>query len=68
MGHILQSTPDMGEYEAEVRRESFYLYGHKICLYPDQSDDRHGTIEIDYKDIPKLRAALDLVDEKRKQP
>ena len=27
MGHILESTPEMGEYRVEVRRESFYLSG-----------------------------------------
>lgn len=27
MGMILETTPDMGEYSVEVRKESFYLSG-----------------------------------------
>jgi len=39
MGMMLESTPEMGEYSVEVRRESFYLRGegtrHAIIIYPD---------------------------------
>lgn len=73
MGHILESTPEMGEYSVEVRRESFYLRGedtydkearHAIELYPSSRDNSHGqgTVEILIEDIPKIRAALDLVE------
>jgi hypothetical protein len=73
MGLCLDSTPEMGEYSVEVRRESFYLRGadsydkeqrHAIELYPSSIDGRHGqgTVEILIEDIPKIRAALDLVE------
>lgn len=69
MGACLESTPEMGEYEVEVRRESFYLRGedsysglqrHAIHLYPHECGQ--GTIELLIEDIPKIRAALDLVE------
>lgn len=74
MGLCLDSTPEMGEYSVEVRRESFYLRGadtyeraqrHAIELYPSSQDGRHsqGTVEILIEDIPKIRAALDLVEQ-----
>jgi hypothetical protein len=73
MGLCLESTPEMGEYSVELRRESFYLRGedsydqerrHAIELYPSSSDGRHGqgTVEILIEDIPKIRAALDLIE------
>jgi len=73
MGVCLPSTPDMGEYSVEVRRESFYLRGadtydkpqrHSIELYPSARDGTHsqGTVEILLEDIPKIRAALDAVE------
>jgi hypothetical protein len=72
MGMCLDSTPEMGEYSVEVRRESFYLRGedsyfeerrHAIQVYPS-SEGRHsqGTVEILIEDIPKIRAALDAVE------
>lgn len=78
MGYIPQPTPAMGPYSVEVRRESFYLRGdsdadvdqrrqgtrHGIFLYPDPyPDGRQGTVEILLEDIPKVRAALDLVEQ-----
>lgn len=69
MGVCLDPTPEMGEYRAEVRRESFYLFGedasdrHTIGLYPDSDGPSNsGTVEILIEDIPKIRAALDAVD------
>lgn len=71
MGMCLESTPEMGEYSVEVRRESFYLRGadsydkrqrHAIELYPSSPDGRQGTVEILIEDIPKVRAALDAVE------
>jgi hypothetical protein len=69
MGLILDSTPEMGEYSVEVRRESFHLSGgkepHTICVYPNYHLDvalLEGTCEILIEDIPKIRAALDLVE------
>jgi hypothetical protein len=71
MGLILESTPEMGEYSVEVRRESFYLRGadsydkpmrHAIELYPSPPGGRQGTVEILIEDIPKIRAALDEVE------
>ena len=74
MGICLDSTPEMGEYSVEVRRESFYLRGedsydrerrHAIELYPSSEDGRHnqGSVEILIEDIPKIRAALDRVEQ-----
>lgn len=73
MGYCPESTPEMGEYSIEVRRESFYLRGddtyneekrHAIELYPSSKDKSHnqGTVEILIEDIPKIRASLDLVE------
>lgn len=73
MGFCPDSTPEMGEYSVEIRRESFYLRGedsydkprrHAIELYPSANDGHHGqgTVEILIEDIPKIRAALDLVE------
>lgn len=76
MGHLPDSTPEMGEYSVEVRRESFYLKGeylfdpeqgryvkhkHAITVY-ENGDCGQGTVEILIEDIPKIRAALDLVE------
>lgn len=69
MGMCLDSTPEMGEYSVEIRRESFYLRGadnyqtkqrHAIEVYPNATGQ--GTVEILIEDIPKIRAALDLVE------
>lgn len=70
MGMILESTPAMGEYSVEVRRESFYLRGednyerdgrHAITVY-EVADRRTGTVEILIEDISKIRASLDEVE------
>ena len=63
MGMCLDATGDMGDFEVEVRRESFKLYGGEgpSQMYADQG--RTGGIEISIADIPKVRAALDLVEE-----
>lgn len=69
MGMILDATPEMGEYNVEVRRESFYLMGadnhkgkqrHAIELYPNEHGQ--GTAEFLIEDLPKIRAALDAVE------
>lgn len=75
MGLCLDSRdePLLGEYSVEVRRESFYLRGadtyekeerHAIELYPSSRDGAHnqGTCEFLIEDIPKIRAALNLVE------
>lgn len=70
MGCIVESTPAMGEYHVEVRRESFYLQGidpdperrHTIFVYPDVDGNGDGVAEILIADIPKIRAALDEVE------
>lgn len=68
MGRILDSTPEMGEYAVEVRKESFYLHGidpngkHTIFVYPDVDGKGDGVVEILTADIPKIRAALDEVE------
>ena len=68
MGCIVESTPAMGEYHVEVRRESFYLQGidpkghHTIFVYPDVDGKGDGVAEILIADIPKIRAALDEVE------
>lgn len=56
MGLILESTSEMGLWIVETRRESFVLLG-------PGDDDR---LEAYYDDIPKLRAALNLVEQKRR--
>jgi len=70
MGFCLDSTPEMGEYTVEVRRESFYLRGadsyngdtkHGIYIYPNPPSQQ-GTVEILIEDIPKIRAALDHIE------
>lgn len=72
MGMCLDPTPEMGEYSVEVRRESFYLRGedsthfdqrHAIELYPHYAGGNQGTVEILIEDIPKIRAALDQVEQ-----
>jgi len=67
MGMQLEQTPAMGEYIAEVRRESFYLQGtgkrHTLTLYPDVDNTDTGVVEILIEDIPKIRAALDAVEQ-----
>lgn len=78
MGMCLDSTPEMGEYSVEVRRESFYLRGedsygrpkrHALELYPSSNDGSHnqGTVEILIEDIPKIRACLDAVEQHLKR-
>jgi hypothetical protein len=69
MGMCLDATPEMGEYSVEVRRESFHLRGgkepHTIYVYPNYHLDvalLEGSCELLIKDIPKIRAALDLVE------
>ena len=69
MGMCLDSTPEMGEYSVEVRRESFYLRGedsfHKTAVHGMQlytNAHGQGTVEILIEDIPKIRAALDVVE------
>lgn len=71
MGMQLEQTPDMGEYFVEVRRESFYIQGisgqrdnkHTIFVYPDVDGKGDGVAEILIADIPKIRAALDAVEQ-----
>ncbi len=41
MGHILDSTEAMGEYSAEVRDESFYVYGEEGPHDSDGALPRH---------------------------
>jgi hypothetical protein len=77
MGLCPDATPEMGEYSVEIRRESFYLRGqdsydrpqrHALELYPSSNDGSHsqGTVEILIEDIPKIRAALDLVEKHKR--
>lgn len=70
MGVQLEQTEAMGEYHVEVRRESFYLQGidrtgkHTITVYPSvDSRNGEGVAEILIADIPKIRAALDAVEQ-----
>ena len=49
MGFCHEPTPDMGRFEVETRRESFYLH---------IQDDSRPHPEFLYTDIPALRAAL----------
>lgn len=76
MGMCLDPTPEMGEYSVEVRRESFYLRGayayretkqgvpHAIVVYPEMEPQSiYGSVELDLEDIPKIRAALDQVEQ-----
>ncbi len=67
MGMCLDATPEMGDFLVEVRRESFYLQNTSkrkpITLYPDVDDSDTGVVELMIEDIPKLRAALDQVEQ-----
>lgn len=72
MGLLIASTPGMGEYTVEVRRESFVISGedsyderrrHAIFCYPNKTGQ--GSVEILTEDIPKIRALLDLVERMR---
>lgn len=69
MGMMLDPTPGMGEFHAEVRRESFYLQAitigsakPRVFLYPNVDNDGSGVVEFELSDIPKIRAALDQVE------
>lgn len=70
MAAILEPTPEMGEYGVNLRSESFVLHGedsydgkrrHAIFCYPNEKSGQ-GSVEILIEDIPKIRAALDLVE------
>ena len=64
MGHVLESTKEMGHFNVEVRSDSFYLSSElkdKMTLSP--SDFHDGTIEFNLEDISKLRACLDTIEE-----
>lgn len=73
MGYIPRMTPEAGEYSVEVRSESFYLRGeepepdrpsprHSVGVYP-KGETNLGTAELLIEDIPKIRAALDVVEQ-----
>lgn len=63
MGVMLESTPEMGGYGVEVRRSTFYLAG-PITVYENPGFD--SVAEFDIAEIPKIRAALDLVEKHAK--
>lgn len=65
MGLQLTSTPIMKDWEVELRKESFYLYQADMVLYPHEGQD-YGTVEISYDDLPKLKAAIALVEANRR--
>lgn len=60
MGMQHEPTADMGDFAVETRRESFYLTCPRVVAYSD------GYIEIEYADIPKMRAALDQAEQSRR--
>ena len=64
MGIIHESTPDMGSLTVECRTKSFYVTGDEVYTYAPDGD--RGTVEINYADIPKVRAALDLAEKNRR--
>lgn len=53
MGLQLDPTRNMGAYNVEMRRESFWLRG------PFETFDHDRGVEFMLADIPKIRAALD---------
>jgi hypothetical protein len=63
MGFCPDSTPEMGEFTVETRRESFFIRGPMDAY---ESDGGQGATEILYSDIPKIRAALDLVEKHKR--
>jgi hypothetical protein len=75
VGYILDLPTEAGGYSVEVRRESFYLVGaddldgeHAIYVYPDPYPDGHrGAVEIELRDIPKVRACLDAIEKYLKE-
>jgi hypothetical protein len=55
MGFCHEPTSEMGHLRVETRRESFYVKG----LRDWNQDEGHLFIELEYRDVPALRAALD---------
>jgi hypothetical protein len=62
---VIEPTPEMGQFTIETRSESFYLRG-PMWGYGD-GHSKHSSVEIDYDDIQKIRAALDQAEELRKK-
>jgi hypothetical protein len=56
MGMQLNPTSEMGEIQTEIRSKSAYIYSGGEFSAED------GVIDIDFPDIPKLRAALDQIE------
>lgn len=67
MGYLLTTEPEFEEddahrerpgwvIEAEIRRESFYLYS-----------EHGGSVEIVYEDLPRLKRILERIEERRGQ-
>lgn len=56
MAHQLDPSPEMGAFNVEVRRESFWLHG------PFETFDNDKGVEFLLTDIPQIRAALDQVE------
>lgn len=57
MGMCLVPTPDMGSLATEVRSRSVTIFGDGVLVTHD------GVVEVDIKDLPKLRAALDQIEQ-----
>lgn len=57
MGMCLDPTPEMGELSTEVRSRSAKIYGDGLFSAED------GVFEFDLVDLPKVRAALDQIEQ-----
>lgn len=57
MGMCLDPTPDMGKLSTEVRSKSAKIYGDGLFYAED------GVFEFDLVDLPKVRAALDQIEQ-----
>jgi hypothetical protein len=62
MGFCPDSTPEMGEYSVELRRESFIISSKSDRHAISCTGCCHTAVEVLYEDIPKIRAILDQVE------
>ena len=64
MGQVMSRYDDVrlvGDGELETRRESFWLRLRSIHAYKEE-EDLPPTLEIAYKDVPRLRELLDVAE------
>lgn len=62
MGMCLDATPEMGELQTEVRSRSAKIYSDPLIFSAED-----GVFEFDLVDLPKVRAALDQIEQYTKE-